>query len=420
MTLLDVIEAGGDRRNIYLRMYFSVILLLFLVSSLGFVAQWDAVPGKTAHTAVDFDAFHLVGQLILNGSAASAYDAPTLFKLEIAAFGQEIYLPWSYPPQFNLVVGTLAILPIGLAYCLFVAITFAAYVIVLRYLAEDNLATILFVMTPAIVVLIKCGQNGFLTGALYGWACLWLLHRGAVAGLPLSCLVIKPHLAVGLAIVVGFRRRWGVVAIAIAGLVATSLLATVAMGVEVWTAFLGSIPQTRLFLETGAYPLFRMVSPYAAVFTLGLPASAAIAAQAVVALGVLAAIMGASRLLPNRQSLGLAVIGALLISPYVYDYDTVIIGVGIALLLPTLKQLASARERLAIYGLTFATGAFGLCMTFIRMLGPARSEELAIEAGSTLPSLGGWTLIALFALVSRVLVRGRDSVPAGEPVPATA
>jgi hypothetical protein len=420
MTLLDVLEARGDRTKVYFRFYFAVLGLLFLVSSLGFVAQWDPIPGETPHTAVDFDAFHLVGQLVLSGNIASAYDALTLFKLQQEAFGQEIFMPWTYPPQFNLIVGGLALLPIGVAYGLFVAGTFVAYLFVLKKLAQDDLITVLFVLTPAISVMIKCGQNGFLTGALFGLSCLWLLRRGARAGVPISCLVIKPHLAVGLAVLVAVQRRWGVVMTAIAGVLATSALATVVMGPGVWTAFLGSIPQARVLMEAGAYPLYRMVSPYAAAFTLGAPASVAIAIQAAVAIGALITIAAATRVLPQRQSIGLAVVGSLLVSPYVYDYDVVILGAGLALLIPALRQFASGRERVVIYALAFASGGLGLAVKFTATLAAGGAKELVMETGAALPSLGAWTLIALFALVSRVLWRARQSSPAGAPVAAAA
>ena len=62
---------------------------------------------------------------------------------------------------------------------------------------------------------------------------------------------------------------------------------------------------------------------------------------------------------PASWSLGLAAVASLLISPYAYDYDLPILGVGMALLPPDLTRLASGRERAAIYGLTFISGFYG-------------------------------------------------------------
>jgi hypothetical protein len=48
-----------------------------------------------------------------------------------------------------------------------------------------------------------------------------------------------------------------------------------------------------------------------------------------------------------------------LISPYAYDYDLPVLGIGLALLLPEIVQFGSERERATIYGLIFIAEIYG-------------------------------------------------------------
>ncbi|WP_354096927.1 glycosyltransferase family 87 protein [Bradyrhizobium sp. RT10b] len=104
-------------------------------------------------------------------------------------------MPWTYPPQFDLLVAPFALLPAGVAYLLFVTATLTIYLLTLRAIAGKNFAQIMVVMFPALAITVGCGQNGFLTGALIGLVCLNVERRQVLAGLALDAMVIKPHLA---------------------------------------------------------------------------------------------------------------------------------------------------------------------------------------------------------------------------------
>lgn len=389
----------------YTKIVIGLLGFLLIVTTARF--SGFALRAEQMNAAVDFHAFYLAGQLVWAGKIDEAYHFAHMFRLLTEFTGRETFLPWSYPPPYNLVVAPLSFLPLGTAYFAFTTATLAAYLGILWRLSGQNLAPVLLSITPALIVTVVCGQNGFLTGTLVGLACMGLLQRRPSAGLPLGLMVIKPHLAAGLALHTILTCRWRTAFVAALTVAATSALATFALGPAVWTAFLNGLHETRVFLEAGLYPLHRMISPYAAVRSLGAPAAVALACHAGVALLSLALIcLAAQRKMAPSQQLGIAVLGSLLVSPYAYDYDLTLYGIGLALLLPDLLRLASQREQAAVFGLSFFTSAWGLAKTtgLELQFGPQASINEVSPA-----SLGGITLVALMLLIWRILSRGHRS-----------
>jgi hypothetical protein len=110
-----------------------------------------------------------------------------------------------------------------------------------------------------------------------------------------------------------------------------------------------------------------------------------------------------------RQSLGLAAVASLLISPYAYDYDLPIYGIGLALLLPDLERLGSKVELTAIYVMSALIGLVGLAQSF--RLQVQFGPDVAL--GDDMPlSVAGPALVVLLGLMWRILGRHRESQPA--------
>jgi hypothetical protein len=130
--------------------------------------------------------------------------------------------------------------------------------------------------------------------------------------------------------------------------------------------------------------------------------------QATVAIVVLAIIcLVAYRGIPARQSLGITAIASLLVSPYAYDYDLPILGVGLALLLPDILR-GSRREQAAIFVLSFTTCAIGQVQTFLRLKSPV--ESIATAGDNMALSVAGLTLLTVLGLT------GLQVAPRGHPV----
>jgi hypothetical protein len=371
---------------------------------------WFSLPAQdpSPRTFADFDAFYLASEMIWRGEIQQAYHFSMFTRAQEAYFGAPRFLPWAYPPPFNVLIAPLAFLPYGMAYGLFTAATMMAYLLTLRRLAGKGFAVVVLATSPAILITVLCGQNGFLTGTFIGLACLALQNRRASAGLPLGLMIIKPHLAIAYAVYLLMTRRWAVITVGALTVAATSALTTALLGTEIWDAFIAGAQEARAFLEEGKYPLPRMVSLYAALRSIGVSAATAFLGQATVAIVVLAIVcLVAYRRLSARQSLGITAIASLLVSPYAYDYDLPILGVGLALLLPDILR-GSRREQAAIFVLTFTTCAIGQVQTFLRLKSPV--ESIAMAGDNMALSVAGLTLLTVLGLT------GLQVAPRGHPV----
>jgi Glycosyltransferase family 87 len=384
---LEEIQSSAPKRAIYVRALLAALATCVALSAIGFARL-----GPWHRDLVDFDVFHIVAQRVWLGDADLAYQFEKFFSVQQAASGgSDDFMPWTYPPQFDLLLAPFALMSTGTAYFLFTAATLVFYLIVLRSIAASHFVLALIVLLPAMEVTIACGQNGFLTAGLIGLVCLFIEERPIAAGLALGLMVIKPHLAITFAAYAILARRWIVVVTAGTVVLVSSLLCTLVFGPQIWAALMRSAHDSAIFLERGYYQLYRMISFYAALRTLGLSASAAFLGQAVVAaccLGIIA--IAWYRQFPARCCLGLTAMLAVSISPYAYDYDLPIFGIGLALLLPELKRGAGEGERAFIYVAPMIVGAYGNLMA--AGLGTSHKE------GVDMLSIGGLVLVALIPL----------------------
>ncbi|MGL4497146.1 MAG: glycosyltransferase family 87 protein, partial [Beijerinckiaceae bacterium] len=356
------------------------------------------------------------------GELAKAYGLETLLPLQKLVSAQDNFMPWAYPPPFHLLLAPLALAPPYGAYLLFTLGTLALYALTLHRIAGTDARLIALTIFPAILTAIVCGQNGFLTGALIGMAAMSLLQGSNSAGWALGLMVMKPHLAVTLGLMPVLMRRWTVVAIAAAVVLAACIAATAAFGLGIWAAFLGGVRETSGFLEAGRFPLYRMVSAYAFARSWGASATLAMTIQIVQALLVLAVLTVMQlRGMPLRVTIGMAALLSPFLSPYAYDYDLPLVGIGLAILLPVLREQGRPGERLAIVCLTFAGSAVGLIQN-MRL----PSDEAVLPAGFYLPAgvpplALGWPLLACAILITlRIMARtaAQATTSATAPVPS--
>ena len=73
-------------------------------------------------------------------------------------FGVESFMPWAYPPAFDLLALGLAELPLSTAYVLWIGLSTALFYIGLRRLTHETELVLLLTM-PAILVCLRCGQS---------------------------------------------------------------------------------------------------------------------------------------------------------------------------------------------------------------------------------------------------------------------
>lgn len=338
----------------------------------------------------DFHTFMIAGRLAWNGRLAEAYDVVTMIGLQQQAGGQKVFMPWSYPPLFGLLMAPLSQLPILLAYGLFVLACFGLFLVALRRLAPASAWLVLAALAPCTIVNLASGQNGFLTGGLFALAATAFVHRKpGQGGLAIGALVYKPHMAVVWPVLLAARGRWATAVTA--GLVAVALTGAsfLAVGPEPFRAFVAAGAQTGRYMAAGYYPLHRMTSLYATGLSLGLPAVAALAVHVAGALAAVCGVVWASRRLPEPAQAGLAIMSTVFLSPYFYDYDQPVFGVGLALVLPELAARMTPLRLGVLLAMTAAAQVVGLPM-----------NHLTVH-----PSFGGLLLAAVFGLMLQALAR---------------
>lgn len=372
----------------------SVIVIKAL--QLSYFGLLGKFPGLT-----DFNAFHLAGSLALDGHLSEAYHIDEMRSAQKKLTDAEGFMPWTYPLPFDLIASALALIPIGAAYFLFTTTSLVAFFSVLKRLVGAELFIVGFLNLPALLLNVECGQNGLLTAALVGLFCLWYLGGKKIAGIPLGLMIIKPHLIVGIGVYLVLKREWQVLGIAaIVGFVC-SLLATLCFGWEMWAHFFQAIHEAGTMLKEEKYPLFRMSSAFAMVLTISHNVLwAGLSQLSSFALALAIIIIGVQKTPFPRASLGIACMTNAFFSPYIYDYDLLIAGLGMGLLLPEFhKHLTSSQQLLAALGLLFAQGGWLL-------LTPLILAENTTEAEATLsvvPSLGAFFMLTTTMLLLRAL-----------------
>jgi alpha-1,2-mannosyltransferase len=185
---------------------------------------------------------------------------------------------------------------------------------------------------PAVFVNIGHGQNGFLSAALLAGALLWLDRRPALAGLLFGLLAYKPQFGILIPLVLLVTGRWTVIGAASATVAALSAITWLVFGAGVWNAFAASAEFSRaVVLEAGATGWEKIQSIFSAVRNLGGPPEIAYAAQATLLLALAASLISLWR---GRAAYDLKaaalVIACLLATPYVLDYDLMVLAVSIA------------------------------------------------------------------------------------------
>ncbi|MFN3819360.1 glycosyltransferase family 87 protein [Blastomonas sp.] len=380
-------------------LFLAVLALAAMLLSFAAVSYQHQVIEGDSKTVVDFHAFYVAGTLGLEGKVDDSYDIAKMKAAQRAFTGMDVSMPWTYPPPFTLFVTALAALPLGLAYGLFTGLTLLFYLTMLKRIAGDHLPGVMLAMLPVILLTVITGQNGFLTGGLVAMFLLAFGQRKASAGIPLGLMIVKPHLAAAISLLALVERRWQAMFIAAAIVITALLLPTLVFGLSIWPAFLAGVAESSAFLADGEYPLFRMTSIYAAVRSTGLSSDIAFAVHGAGAILTIALLLyGWWRKLPPQLLAASACAASLFVSPYNYDYDLCILGVGIAFVLPDLLQRTRALEQLGLLALCWFGTGYGLVASFAK-------DADAIGAGNWPLSLMAPPLLLLIALVALALRR---------------
>ena len=159
-------------------------------------------------------------------------------------------------------------------------------------------------------------------------------RREFLAGVLFGLLAYKPHFGMLLPFVLAAGGYWRAFAAAAVTVLACIALTLSVWGWPEWQAFFDSIHSTRtIVFESGDTGFRKFQSAFTWVRSLGGSLTAAYGLQAIVTAGVLILCTRIWRGAADLRLKGAALlVGALLSTPYVLDYDFIVLGMAIALL----------------------------------------------------------------------------------------
>jgi hypothetical protein len=336
----------------------------------------------------DFISFWTSGRMLL--ASANVYDtaAHVAAQREFHAIPGE-YTAFFYPPNFLPFVWPLGLLPYFPALGLWLAATGAAFLTAVRAWFQELVlkgpAVVLIAAFPPVFVTLTHGQTSFLVAALLGGGLLLVERRPWLAGVLIGLATIKPQFGLLVPFALLASGKWRTIAGAGGSALALAALTSLAFGPQVWADWLAITRSASTATADGNIGFAKMVSVFAGLSLIGVPATAAMLVQGAVSLVLAAAVVMASwRRVFTPGVAALVLAGAPLATPFVLDYDMVLTAFPLALLFARARAKGFADwERIAIAA-TFAGAAF--------------ARPLAINLGVPVMPL---LLAALFACVWR-------------------
>lgn len=279
----------------------------------------------------DFVNVYTSGALTNAGRLDILYDVPAYQAYQLGLFDAALASHnYSYPPVTLFYTWAFALLPYPVALVLWLTGTGALFWWAARpYLAEVNLPGWVALAAPACLVNLWAGHYGFLVGALWLGAWTLLPRRPVLAGILIGCLVVKPHLALLVPLVLLVRRDWLAFAAAAATSTGLILLSILLFGPEIWLTYLGdtAVRQAEMVDDVGAFFLTMMPTVTPALSSLGAPTAVGLLVQGAVALW--AVILLVRHLPADSRAAGLATATAtFLVLPYAFAYDMTVVGLA--------------------------------------------------------------------------------------------
>jgi arabinofuranan 3-O-arabinosyltransferase len=303
----------------------------------GLIAHWWLFDENGLGIPTDFVNVWSAGRLVLDGHPALAYDWDVQKEVQVAVLGQSYpgNFAWHYPPPFLFVASVLAHFPYGKAFVGWAAVSFLPYLAVMRAIVGRSFGFLLAAAFPVVFNNTLVGQNGFLTAALIGGTLVAMPRWPILSGICLGLLSYKPQYGLLFPLVLIAASQWRV--FFTAGVVAVSLAAVswLAFGTESWQAFVHWVPMfNQAFLVEGRAPWFKLQSIFGVTRYFGGPESLAWALQWILSatVAVVLALVWRSRHVRHELKAASLAAGALLVTPYLFLYDEMVLAIAVAFL----------------------------------------------------------------------------------------
>lgn len=382
------------------RCFYAVTLVL----SVAYMVMWGSgivenigLAKPTKSIVSDFKSFYTAGQLAAEGTPTLAYNyaahgAKQDMLVEEGA--QYPYMQFPYPPFFLSLSEFLSNLPYvyALSVWQYGSLAFSAVCIFLVLPKRETvLATLSF---PAIIPNFAHGQTGFLTTALIAGYLVMLEKRPWLAGVFIGFLAYKPQFGVLIPFALIAGGYWRTIFSAAGTLILMILGVTALYGMDIWTAFYNTLALQKTILEQANAQLEAYHSAFAFVNKMGGSTVLAYSVQGVVQLGVLGCIIWAwckKNNVDYALKAALLVLGTLLFTPYILDYD--------------LFALLTAFVFLARYGVEHGFSRYGKLVLVTAWFTPAFARQ--VNEATDIP-LGLILMLGLFIYTMRIALRAQQ------------
>ena len=288
------------------------------------VAAWIYSALHSVFLGWDFQAFYIGARMPL----AKLYDPAAFYAFwqqHLQPLGVVHWSPYMRPAVFALLARPLGLLPYRTAFLLWVILGACAYaaclaILIRRFRLPAMIVPAFVGFFPAAGGLVS-GQDNcvFLLALLVGWVLLEA-KQDWLAGILFGVCLYKFNLVLLVPLLLVFKRRFRALAsFAILG----GLLATISVSLASPGQYLELLINIRKLV-----PSFAPVGLRGATAAVGIPWS-----YPLLAVAVLVACVWLMWQLPIRESFCVAIIGVLLISPYVTWYDSTLLLLPISLLI---------------------------------------------------------------------------------------
>ena len=317
-----------------LRVYPKIFLVAYALTFTGWVIMSRGIVSREGKPiGVDFQVNWAASEMALRGQASAVYDVKHFHAVEEGGVGQQTFVaPMIYPPTFIVIVLPTALLPYLWALSVWMTLTFAGYLLVLRKIIPRTETLWPALAFPGAFANLMNGQNGLLAFSLLGGALLTLESSPILGGAFFGLLSYKPPMGVLVPIVLAVSGRWRAFFAAVITAIALAGVSFAMFGVETWRAFFDSLAFTRhLIIESGEVQFYTMQTVFAGVRLLGGGIPVAYLVQITTAT-VAAAIIIWVWVQNTRFELKAAALAAAipLGSPYILYYDLVVLALPIA------------------------------------------------------------------------------------------
>jgi hypothetical protein len=311
------------------RVYPRILLVMFALAVPVYALTFEGgLDPRGRPMGTDFIAFWSAGRLAAQGLADRAWNLNF-----IGAFQLELYpgssgpTQWAYPPTTLPLVLPFGELPHLAGLLVWTVVGGGLFLVALAPLVWGRRhAWPLVLAFPAVWLGILSGQIQFFVAALVGAALILLPRRPVIAGVLIGLVVIKPQLGVVLPMVLVAGREWR--AFAAAGVTSCLAVASSAavFGISTFEAWWGSLGVLSGAIDDGTAPVYKFVTPYMAMRTLGLPGAASLVIHALVAIVAAVVVWRLWRRSDDPMLRGAAAVaGTFLVTPYAADYDLVVL-----------------------------------------------------------------------------------------------